>query len=84
MKRQENGAKMKADLKRFSRFGEPIKWGLLATTKPELSKFLESFGLELVEHLNPGEIDDFFMRKEDGKIAGPKSKFVHMVIARVP
>jgi hypothetical protein len=71
-------------LNQVSRVGEPMQWGLPDPTKPGVTKFLNQFGLELVEHLNAKETDDFFCRKKDGKLALRTSGFIHMVIARVP
>jgi hypothetical protein len=71
-------------LMHLARVGEPMRWGLLDTSRQGVAKFLDTFGLELVEHFSPSESDDFFFRKQDGELAGHCQKHFHVVVARVP
>lgn len=64
--------------------GEPFKWGILDISREKISTFLLELGLELVEHLAPGESKEFFTKKWDGTYVGKFSGVFHYVIARVP
>jgi len=68
----------------FENIGEPLLWGLYDVSRQGVAKFVLKFGLELVDHLSPEDIDDFFLRKEDGTLAGGETKHFTLVIARVP
>jgi len=63
--------------------GEPLKWGLMDTSTKGIAKFFDNFGLELIEHVNSSEMEEFFLKQKDGKLISRCMGFAHMVVLKV-
>ncbi len=79
---KENGGPPGRDrAERFSKLGEPIKWGV---DPDRLGDFLADQGLQLTSTLGPERIAELYLTGSDGKPLGRMPKSSWFAVAQVP